>query len=320
MDKNKSKLLKGVMALLIAISHLASHMNELNISGLASLGVIGVSFFFFTSGYGIAIQERESSQHLRGFLQKRLEAVLIPYCIALLMYSTYSVLIGEIPGGILIKRILVDYINGTPIVDNSWYVEAILYFYLVFYCSYRVASRNHSRISLLVLGVLFYILFCQKMGYGQYRINSVLPFIEGVCFGVIADRINLKCFISHNIVCIIFIALLAKAGCYILRNDWNVVILFLKNIYAAAICLVVMAIGQKYIKSNRLLDLIGSCSFEIYLYHGLVMRFMRGKYLYIGNDLMYAVYVILSSIVVALLMHRFGNELKKCITNGLLQK
>lgn len=80
--------MKGMAALLIVFSHAHFYSTDLGLLKLFKpFGFIGVSLFFFYSGYGVMCQYISNVKYLNGFLLKRFRSVYIPYLIATLMYT-----------------------------------------------------------------------------------------------------------------------------------------------------------------------------------------------------------------------------------------
>ena len=63
-----------------------------------------------------------------------------------------------------------------------------------------------------------------------------------------------------------------------------------------------------------LFSFLGKISFEIYLYHGLVMRLVRSKVFYLSSDLLYLMAVFAITIPLAWVMHRLGEFLWQVLT------
>lgn len=128
-NKESSNCMKGMAALLIVFSHAHFYSTDLGLLKLFKpFGFIGVSLFFFYSGYGVMCQYISNVKYLNGFLLKRFRSVYIPYLIATLMY-TFFVRNQNVSYTLLIKNIfLMD-----RVLPFAWYVPVILVWYLLFF-------------------------------------------------------------------------------------------------------------------------------------------------------------------------------------------
>lgn len=99
-DKDSADCMKGVAAILIVFSHAHYYIPNLGVLKIFKpFGYIGVSLFFFCSGYGVMKKYSLDSRYMDGFLQKRFKGVYLPYIVttvlwfvvnALLLHETYD--------------------------------------------------------------------------------------------------------------------------------------------------------------------------------------------------------------------------------------
>lgn len=100
-------------------------------------GYIGVSLFFFYSGYGVMHQYISNKNYLNGFLTKRLRCVYIPCLIAKFMYALFIQNIN-IEYGMLIKNVfLID-----RIFPFTWYVRVVLGWYMLFFAVLKIIGNS----------------------------------------------------------------------------------------------------------------------------------------------------------------------------------
>lgn len=55
---------------------------------------------------------------------------------------------------------------------------------------------------------------------------------------------------------------------------------------------------------NAVLGFLGKISLELYLIHGAMILLLRSELVYIGSDVLFALAVLLSSVLAALLLNR----------------
>ena len=81
------------------------------------------------------------------------------------------------------------------------------------------------------------------------------------------------------------------------------------NIICIALLFVLFTILEKVRFNDKVFTFLGNISFEIYLYHGLVMYLLRNPRFYCRVDYLYAILVIGLSIILAKLMNIANNKI-----------
>lgn len=93
-------------------------------------------------------------------------------------------------------------------------------------------------------------------------------------------------------------------------SDWVMTrplsILFL-NVVCFSMVIVFFCIMERVKLNEKVFGFLGKISFEIYLYHGLVMLLLRNAFWYLPGDLPYSLCVMGLSIALAWLMHKVHN-------------
>ena len=143
-DKDSVNCLKGVASLLVVFSHAHYYVAELGVLRiLKPFGYIGVSLFFFCSGYGVMKQYMNNSAYLDGFLKKRFKSVYYPYFAAMILWLICNVVFqNNATESIAIVQFL---FNDLMLIKTNlpfaWYVLAVLVWYAVFWCVAVVLKR-----------------------------------------------------------------------------------------------------------------------------------------------------------------------------------
>lgn len=134
LKKEVTDTLKGIMAIMVIITHLRAGIEALNDTAIGSLlttfGYIAVSGFFFLSGYGLMEQyTQKGAKYARNFGRK----IFSYYAVYLLFYIIYiarNLLMGITLNYTALFRGLTF---GTMVVDNGWYLQAQLLLYFAFW-------------------------------------------------------------------------------------------------------------------------------------------------------------------------------------------
>ena len=111
-------------------------------SRLIAFGNMGVDIFLFVSGIGLyfAFQKKPT---LGSFYKKRLVRLLVPYLILCVPYYVWFDLVSK-------GRFLLDITQISFVTDGmrtTWYIPAILCFYLLFPLIYHLQNKEWSRMT-----------------------------------------------------------------------------------------------------------------------------------------------------------------------------
>ena len=120
---------RGMFALVVILHHISQRVTcGYLLPDFTRVGYLAVSVFFFLSGYGLLKKHLSDDNYSRGFLQKRIPTILIPYILMTVLYWCVYAVLGDVKS---IEFLWNDFLkNGNLIVWFSWYVVAILLFYL----------------------------------------------------------------------------------------------------------------------------------------------------------------------------------------------
>lgn len=303
LNKSKTSVLKGVMAIIIVLHHMSLQGIE-SLTQFFSWGAPIVSVFFFISGFGLSLSFfSKGNIYLSNFISHRIfRNLLLPFILAWTLYRiiNWSVLpdiITEINGLVL---------TGIPLLPHSWYVYAILLFYIFFYIACRLCKRNFPFI--IVALTIVYILVCEYGGFDRCWYISSLAFPTGVFAGKYINSLNE--FISSWIRYLIFIPLcISLIGLFVYsRNEILYMLVYiLIPIMIAMIC---MKIKLEKLCRFKLVSFLSSISYEIYLCQGISMSMCRGNRFYIENDYIYIMSVLVVTVVLAFMINKIKRVLE----------
>lgn len=294
--------MRGYFSLMPLLVHIANCTRYSNFTGwFTTNGNAIVGGFFFFTGFGLMKQYMKKDDYDRGFLIKRLPKVLIPYIVTTVIYQVADFfLMGFLymPGDILHAIAC-----GDPIVLYSWYIIHVLAFYLVFYLLMKLCRKHYS---LMILGAFIYyvltaILFVQR-GFGMHWYQTSLALPIGMAFAVYESGLY-KFFSKYYYICTA--ALLAVT--FVIYNYGFEVFyrLFPENFHIHNVCvstlmlLCIIVAMMKIEFGNKILHFLGNISFETYLLHGLVIMIAKNLNFTAGNDMVFAIFVIVVTIIAA---------------------
>lgn len=297
LNKGKTSVLKGVMAIIIVLHHMSLQGIE-SLAQFFSWGAPVVSVFFFISGYGLSVSFLSKGNiYLSNFISHRIfRNLLLPFFLA---WSLYRIVNWDILPDI-ITEINNLVFTGIPLLPHSWYVYVILLFYIFFYIVCKLSERNFPFI--IAVLTIVYILICEYAGFDRCWYVSSLAFPTGVIAGKYIN--NIKVIISSGIgyfifvpVCISLIGLLVYSG-----NE--IMYMFVYILIPIMITIICMKIRLEDFCMFKLVSFLCRISYEIYLCQGISMSLLRGNKYYIENDYVYIIFVLALTVALAFLINK----------------
>lgn len=299
---SQTGILKGIMALGIVLYHLAVQYNDnlIVLKPFKYLGFLFVGLFFFISGYGLTVSMLTKKDYFSSS-KKRFLKVIIPFINAIIVYTIYYSLQGEI-----LKQ------NIFFVVKYCWFIYEILALYIVFFITYKKFSFKKATIlnSIIIL-ISLILMYFFKISATWYK--STLAFLVGII--VAKNRENLVKWINSKyyiktFVLIISMGIFLSLGKYLELGILEILIYNIAVMLFIVVCLMLIAKLMKF--ENKFLKYLGCISFEIYLYHGLFIDlFLRIPI----NKNIGGMLIIIFSIIMAIIMNKFD----KIIINKIFE-
>lgn len=316
--------IRGIIAISIILCHLTNDaLFKIPYIDFAYYAAFGVGVFFFLSGYAMQLKtDSTEGGYLKSFFKKRFSKILYPYIAFVLLYYLITWLVK----GKTLHDIFEQYRWGDP-VSNSWYVLAILVFYILFYFSNKLFKGSHCIFLICVFTTLYFtaLIFISKyfsdmlcVPYWYYR---SLPLFPIGCFvgknrkavdGILSNHywktlISVFClFIVGYCFPAIYNRLIVK---YITLNQW-----FIQE-FAVGIfgTLIIMLLLRKISLDSKITQWLGKQSFEIYLIHGLVIECVSVYFAhktFIADEL-FTLTVVVTSIVLSIPLKKLFDLITK---------
>ena len=327
LDKYNSNKIKGLLAILIIMHHLSIYIKDVILFKILTIiGIIAVSAFFFYSGYGLMTSYLKKESYLKDFLNKRIMKIVIPYIIAIIFTGLAYLLTRQLTP----RKIFNSLVEGEPIVRFSWYVLAIIILYIVFYLSAKFLKKK-KMINIAVFGgtILYCIVVNNVLGFNNWWVNSCFAFFIGIFWASYKERyaITLKDknkIIRYAIILLIILFVIigfqfftSEYAAMDIINNTNLADDIMKqpipvinmNIICIILLFMLFNILEKVRLNDKVFTFLGNISFEIYLYHGLIMYLLRNPCYYCRIDYIYAILVIGLSIILAKFMNVANNKI-----------
>ncbi len=296
---------------------------------MVDIGVCFVGMFFFFSGYGLYTSLRDKPDYLKGFLKKRLPAVLIPFYMCNFVFILGSFLWGyEFQKGELLP-----YVTGVILMNSQmWYIVEIFILYLLFYLLFRLIKNQNAACILYGVCVCILIVVSLLLGHdkttptqglwfhGEWWYNATALLWVGILFARWEKQI--LGFVRKYYFMVLFVMLCLTAffynrTMYMLQNagywyEWDGYAgykekfrtLGIQVLFILFAVLTIIVILQKIEFGNKIMQFLGSIAIELYLVHNLFIL-----YLPIRNRVFFIIGVYAASIVTAWLLHMIDQKL-----------
>lgn len=298
---------RGILAIIVVLSHIGLTTSNY----FDKFGIIGVSGFFFLSGYCLFEGLKNKANYLKGinFIFKRLITILIPYYLCLVLYI--AILHNNFNSTNIIQSILL--INS--IVSYSWYVTVILIFYLAFYIIFKFSKDIKCGIILFLIFNLIYMIIAKIIVQQRYIFCSSYCFSLGLLYSYKIKDINL---IIKNInYKILFLVITIIFTAYLMLNfkfNFNITFATLYTLGLPTIFTIWFLLFFSIFNfGNKCNNFLGKISYEIYLLQGLVFNIVK-TYFHIANDLIFIIFSLIIITILSLII----NYLYKLIYSKLI--
>lgn len=312
---NNTTAVKGLLSIGILLSHMPKFTpNELPFTATATIGSIGVGAFFFLSGFAIHKTTYTKQISLCGFFKKKASRILVLFLFMLCFYVVFELLSSG-----SIKPIINSFIKGYPI-SNSWYVIAILVFYVFYYLSFKFGKTKPLGVSFAILScltVLYCVIVMCIFRWSDWWYKTCITFIIGVAWA--AYEKHIVKFVNRFYVPCFLLGLVFAACSYLFPGICNRINIHFEAIWTIndglmglAFALFMAVILCKFSFKNKLTLFLGNVSYEIYLWHGLVMNALA--YIFNTQDSaihqeVFSLLVILLTLAVSILFHKISAKL-----------
>ena len=156
------------------------------------------------------------------FPQRRLLPFYIDCLFTVVLYAIFKGFTTGFTAGEFFRSMFFGY----TIVENGWYLQAILVFYVLFYFVFSTKLGTKLKILLMLAASLIYMDVCIHYGRGEWWYSSILSLSFGFAWGAYAERVEafltglvkyvLTLLASLAAFCVLF-ALSVKTGSMVLR-------------------------------------------------------------------------------------------------------
>lgn len=328
-DLDQAKRIQAFACLSVILHHLTQDITNYGwkyrgpVTIYSFIGYLCTAVFFFFSGYGLVTSLDKKENYLKGFLRKRLSAVLIPFWIINLLAVVLIMVMRKQTLPVL--EILCD-ITGITLIDgNGWYIIEIVFLYITFYAVFRLIKNKDLAIGVISAVTICIIIVSFMRGHdtgeasswfrGEWWYNSTITFAYGMIFFRIKDRFTAFCIKHYRAVLVVLTVLSVLAiganvyaqlhlGYYHepVHNGVRdaVITLVIQSLSCLIVVTLVLILNMRISLGNRCVNFISGISLELFLVHGFVMDRIFAKMKM--NDFLFFLAVFATSIVCAALI------------------
>lgn len=306
----KTKLIKIICAVFIVVGHLAYLVDIPCIQVCKYWGAPLVSIFFFLSGFGLYKSSFSKQQYLHTIIFKRIPAVLIPCLVNTLLFFLVINLVTNDFKYDIISSIK----SGKLIQHHLWFVYVITFQYLTFYVCNKLLTRKCRLFALFIVS-LSLIFILKGYGFDRCWYVSILAFPTGVMYSKYEYRL-ISVIYSNKIIYSLFIfILMATVGIiYKLKNE---LIYTLAYVFIPVIIIAITSNTRTNFIKSPFIKSISKISYCIYLCQVLVMKLFRSDLVFVENDYIYCIIVIICILPIAYLIYFLSIHTEKTLQHLL---
>lgn len=332
-DYNNSKSLKVIATFGVLMHHLTQlitdygNVNKGPIGIFNSMGILFVSIFFFSSGYGLINSYLHKENYLKGFFLKRFVKIIVPFAVLNIVYILPGLADDRIRS---IPELLMSLFGITLINTNAWFVVEIAILYLAFYLSFRFIKDIRKAtvvvtfiaFIMMVVGFLLGHDFSQLNGHwfmGEWWYNTVMIFPLGLIVGLNKDKLmNLfkKKYALWLVLAIVLFVVSFVVEEYVLNHFGyytetyismgypdKLLTLISQLVLCTIFIFMLLAVGMKVKFGNKIITFFAPFGMEIYLLQDLFFRGYGG--LNIMPDVVYWLTIILALLIISVGLYYF---------------
>lgn len=297
--------LKGLSLMVIILHHLSQNQLLRDgqtlylVSRFLVAGRLAVAVFFFVSGYGIMRQlQIKGKSYLHGFIGHR----VLPICVDYLVVMVIVFFIKNYVYGLTLAQAVQSIFIGSPFVDDSWFIFAIIIFYLVFWIAALMRTIHPLLFPIInIIGLLGYIFGLHAIGFGEWWLNAAPVFFLGIFWADQEARLVALIRTYYRQSLLIFPILF---GLFFTADEAKNFLL-IRSISVMLFVIVVVLISYRIEIHHSIFELFSKLSLFIYLVHGVALNILVTQFPNIPfKSLSIPVLLLFVSVVLALILNK----------------
>lgn len=304
LSKKNIENLKGFLIICVFVQQLYQYSELIERSSLCylkeicqAMGFFSMAVFVFLAGYEL-FSIYDNSEGVKNFGKNEIVPFYIINILLVIVYGFVNALIGNFEC-LSVNFIIKSLIFGGTIIENGWYIQTLLLYYIVFYLLYRCFKIETWFCQMTALGITYSIV-CHAIALPSSYYEYTLIFIVGMLWykysSVIENWIK-----KNGVESIVFVtgSILCLSVYWLSNIVYPVLLRGLSYFFLMPI--VLMGIKKINIQC-KLIQFLGRISLEIYVVQGIFWNLFSSKIIRISIPWMYVIAVGSISIVCAYLL------------------
>lgn len=311
-----TRYLKGFFAVLVLITHIYGmlfirmpeniflHSGIVRV-GFFSLGYLSVGMFFFFSGYGLMYSYcKKEKDYIKQFPKQRLFPFYVKYSILILLYTLFYIVVRVEGKEVTLVGILKSFTLGGTLVSKGWYLQAIIWLYIIFYIGFHFFNSDKAKVIAVTNGLFFYCMVCLVMDWSQTWYECIFTFLLGMIWYKKQEKISRK--VEMHYMPVLIISFVIFCVFYIWGNTSIFVkpLKILSKMISAVgfTALIMIVIKKSPLPFYNIISKVGMISFELYVIHGLFLDLFHYG-ICVKNNTLYVITVVICAFTAACILH-----------------
>lgn len=307
-SKEQTLALRGICAMEIVMGHLGIYLDAPLLRAISKVDILFVGIFFALSGFGIAYSIENKEGYLHFFPVKKFAGLFLPAYVAYAMGELVVIIKYDLPEHA--KRL---YQLPYFLKNVNWFIWELFFFYLLTYFLAKIKKLRQMHWIMLLLSILL-IFTGYFAGINENWYGSGICFPLGISYYYYSDWIYEK-FLQKRWWCWglagTSVMVLFGLGFLLLESTQPLPASICKNIVAAMVVFVLIVLLSRVKIGNRLSYFLGTISFEIYLYHLVIIGLCR---IFVENVFLCALMSIVATILFSYFAKKGNVWIRKCNT------
>lgn len=333
--------LKGYAILLVIISHYSFFTNKYGHNIFYYAGCIGVGIFIIVSGYLTYWNYTETKEYFKSRIIRIYPLFIITFLLAIplqINLKDFNSYLANFPKAVCNLLLINAWIPNQNYYYSfnsvSWFLTLVVFFALVTKPLIKQIKKTTRRTSIILLTIIIVIeiilsLVFQNKTYSHWLLYicpavRLLDYINGMLLCKIMmgkTRVNEKnnYALQFGIIATIIIVLVLLETSFFINSDW-----YLNAVWIISILLLLgMLVCEegtvdRIIFKNKIILFIASISFELFLIHQLVIRYMDriSKRIALNNSIIEFILSFALSIMLAYGWSKIWKSVKRSLMGG----
>lgn len=292
LPKESTLYLRGLFAIEILVGHIGQITENLFLLPFEKAMICSVGMFFLFSGYGLSYSYQTKEGYFKNY-KKRIFAILVPtfYC------------------GLLVCIIHKFQVQIFDVVN--WYIIELLLFYGLFYIFFRYLKQKYAVLGITITTVLIVTIFFFCNVHKAWYV-SALCFPLGIIIHTYENSFSKLINKYYKLlVCIFCILFCISSSCIFIPSETFFSVVIARNVSTITFSILIIILLSRISIGNNLLRLLGTISFEIYIYH---IALMKPLWNIISNLPIYIMILLVLTICLAWIMKKINDTTIKIIS------